>query len=172
MNDPTPITLPSQDDMLKAVGRGIQAFVTVESGLAFVFASLLAPADRVLAIIAFNTVWQAEAKIRMINSVVEYKYPAGDPRRIKIDALLKRSRDRLPIRNKLAHYQVGFSPGALSIADVAKMGVALLPPITSPGHAAIVWGGGQPLKLNELTQFAELCNSLFLELVNLSNEIK
>jgi hypothetical protein len=58
MNDPTPISLPSQDDMLKAVGRGIQAFVTVESGLAFVFASLLAPADRVLAIIALNIVRQ------------------------------------------------------------------------------------------------------------------
>ncbi len=172
MADPISVSLPSQDDMLRAVGRGIQAFVTVESGLAFVFASLLAPADRGLTIIAFNTIWQAEAKIRMIRSVVEYKYPAGDVLRGRIEGALKQCRERLDIRNKLAHYQVGYSPGMESIADVSKVGVALLPPFTSPLHAAIVWGGGTPLKLNELTQFAELCNALFMDLVNLSNEIR
>src|SRR5258708_40096294 len=118
--DPICVSLRSQDDMLRAVGRGIQAFVTVESGLAFVFASLLAPADRGLTIIAFNTIWQAEAQIRMIRSVVEYKYPARDGVRGGIEGALKQCRERLALRNELAHYPVGCSPRMEPLDDVAE----------------------------------------------------
>ncbi len=67
------VELPSTDAMLAAVGRGIQAFVMVESGLAFVFASIVQPADRATAVLAMNAAWQSDTKLRMVRAVADYK---------------------------------------------------------------------------------------------------
>jgi hypothetical protein len=52
------ITLPSQEPMLQTIGRGIQAFASVELGLSFLFASLMEPAPRELSVIALDAAGQ------------------------------------------------------------------------------------------------------------------
>ncbi|MGY3358824.1 hypothetical protein ACVWZK_005487 [Bradyrhizobium sp. GM0.4] len=160
---------PSTDPLLAAVGRGIQAFVMVESGLAFVFASIVQPADRATAVLAMNAAWQLDTKLRMVRAVAEFKLTGKLLDRV--NAALDDCRKKGGIRHKLAHYMVGLWPGAASVAEMKKMRPALLPPITSTLHGRVVWGGETPLQLNEIEHFVEQCNELFATLADLSNEI-
>jgi hypothetical protein len=169
VESPVTIVAPSQDPMLIAVGRSIQAFVNVETGLAYVFASLVQPKDRATATVALNAVFSANTKINIVRSVVEYRLQGE--LRDRAQKVLDRCGKRVSMRNKVAHYMVGFWPGARTVEEAKKMQVALLPPVTSPKYGQQVWGDEMPIRLNKLEQFTQDCHLLFGELVMLSKEI-
>ena len=69
MAEPVMVGVPPQDDMLKAVGKGIQAFTNVEAGLNFLFASIMEPANRGASVIALDAARHIEAKLRIVRAV-------------------------------------------------------------------------------------------------------
>jgi hypothetical protein len=163
------ITLASQEKLLAAVGRGIQTFVSVETGLAYLFASLMQPKDRGVALAVINAVWSFDTKVKMVQTAAQYRLAPGKLL-TEIEKILSRCRKRTDIRNKLAHYAVGYAPGWGGPKDGQEVQSALLPPFSSHiHHSKQAYGMETPLRLNELNKFAEDCDQLFIDLMKLSN---
>jgi hypothetical protein len=123
---PLEIALPSQDEMLTAVGRGIQAFASVEHGLSMVFASIMEPADRNASFVVLDAARHIETKLRILKAVAAVRL---SPAQLAVlNKLLERCNDRRPLRNKLAHWAVSYWPGARTAEEAQNMEVALCPP--------------------------------------------
>jgi len=170
MAEPVMVGVPPQDDMLKAVGKGIQAFTNVEAGLNFLFASIMEPANRGASVIALDAARHIEAKLRIVRAVAGVA-PLTKAHKTKCTNLLNRIGRRAELRHKLAHWTVGYWPGVKSVKDVKKLRPALIPPMTSPQHGAVVWGGEQPIHFDQIEKATAACNTLFEDLVLLSNAI-
>src|SRR5579872_3727462 len=132
MTDPIVIELPSQNEALLAVGRGIQAFALVETVIGFLFADLMEPADRVRSIIALDAAGQIAAKMRVISAVAKHKL-SGQALE-EFNGAMGRCDSLRQFRNKLAHWTVGYWPGAATAKDVQRQKVALTPPPSSLKH--------------------------------------
>jgi hypothetical protein len=64
--------------MLQIVGRGVQAFSMVEFGLAVLFASIMAPADRGMSVETLDAAHHIETKLRIVGAVVSKKLTGSD----------------------------------------------------------------------------------------------
>lgn len=164
--DKIAITLPDHGPMLEEVGRGIQIFASLEMALNMCFASLLEPADRRRSIAAINAARSFEAKIKMIDAVAAH---LDEPYRSQWRSLSSKIGRRKDIRDKLAHWTVGYYPGAKSAADIKKWKVALVPPIWHQQYNDVMWSPQdkrtvQPISIGQLQEFrvkvAELVGQL------------
>ena len=157
---PIEVKMPSLDPMFLAIGRGIGAFANVETGLAFVFASLMDPADRGLSIAALDAARHIEVKLRIVTAIVDEKLKDDD--RTTAHALLNRIKRRTELRRKLAHWAAAWWPRVNSIKDLNRLKVVLLPgmPSRTPNT--------QPVMLAQVEAFAEQCSALTKDLFDFS----
>lgn len=166
------IELKSQSPMLEAVGRGIQAFATVEAGVGVVFASLMEPADRYSSILVLDAARNIETKLKITQAVLEHRL--ADDQRARGVNLLNRVRKRGDVRNKLAHWAVTHWPMAATAAEVKEQIVVLAPPLWSKDHFPVMMDPKStdvsPLRITEIEDFARLCQRLFSDLAAFSNE--
>lgn len=167
---PPLIELPSQDEMLRAVGRGIQAFANVEVAVGFLFADLMEPADRGGSIIALDAAGPFATKTRMLDALAKHRLSAGVFK--TFSATLKQCDDVRIFRNILAHWTVGYWPGAATVEEAKRQKVVLAPPPSSPKWGPTIWGDEPPIHLNQIEEFIQKCQALFADLLALSNTIK
>lgn len=159
--------------MLQAVGKGIQSFANAENGLTSLFQALMDPADRTLSFLALDAARHIETKMQIVRAVAQAKL-AG-PQLAKATNLLNRLTSRGDVRNKLAHWTVGYWPAMRLADDAKKTQVVLLPPMASKHWAPVLFAPKtttvKPITLRELRIFSKLCSELLLEFVRLANEI-
>jgi len=172
-NEPIVVHLPPQEQMLQAVGRGIQVFATVELCLAILFASLMEPAPRELSVVALDAAGPLRTKLKIVESVADRRL-AGTERE-QARSILKQIEQQAAVRNKLAHWTVSHWRGASSAEDLKRVVVALVPPPASLKHGPVVWepesSNLKPLFAADLDRFFAECNELIPALVTLSNKI-
>jgi len=169
MAEPIRIETPTQDEMLMAVGRGIQAFASVELGLSHVFAAIMVPADTETSIIALDAARHIETKMRIVHAVSNRL--ADDDLKKRCHNALNRIKRRTEVRHKLAHWTVSYWPGVTTPAGAKKLKVALVPPPASPGYIETVYGNAPPVHLHEIENFINKCVMLSRDLYNLSAAI-
>jgi hypothetical protein len=163
---PITIDLPSQDEILAAVGRGIQAFASVEHGLSMVFASIMAPAERNASFVVLDVARHIDTKMRIVQAAASVQLNASEL--VGFNNLLNRCKTRATLRHKLAHWTVSFWPGVQTAEEARKLKVALCPPPASPDADPTFWGNEHPIFLKEIELFRENCNKLTLELFKFS----
>lgn len=155
--------------MLLAVGRGIQAFASVEMAFGYCFASMMEPGDRICSLAILDASRHVETKLRIIDRVAPIAL-AGE-RLTTWKNLSSRIRKRSGMRNKLAHWTVSHWPGMSSVEDIKRVGVRLVPPMSSFDHWAVMWGGetdARPVTLDEIDVFTAKCIELTTDLLNFS----
>ena len=171
----TTVELPPQDPMLQEVGRGIQAFALVETGAGFCFSSMMLPGDPQCSFAVLDAARHLETKLRIIDAVAAIALDDTlGPRWTNLTNRIRRSSG---VRHKLAHWTVSHWPGISSTEDLSKVTVALVPPLSSRSHMAVMWApnenhGDKPLFEHDLKAFHARCHALFQELVTLGNDIK
>ncbi|MDI3306919.1 MAG: hypothetical protein QJR07_07420 [Acetobacteraceae bacterium] len=163
------ITLPPQDDVLKAVGEGIQAFAMVECALTFVYASLMKPADTHLCFTTLEAARNLETKLRIVAAVGRQKLSGEDAQ--VFTALINRIGRRAQLRHKLAHWSVSYWPRAHTREEIMNWRVALTPPIHLEMHDPVMDGKIPPIHLNQIQEFCAKCNTLIKDLFNFSLKI-
>jgi hypothetical protein len=152
--------------MLAAVGRGIQAFASVEHGLSLVFASIMEPANRNASFFALDAARHIETKMRIVKAAASVQLNPAQLERF--NNLLNRCKTRAELRHKLAHWTVSYWPGARTAAEAREMKPALCPPPASPDAHATLWGKERPIHIKEIDSFRDNCNKLTLELFEFS----
>lgn len=170
------IDLPSQEPMLAAVGRGIQAFASVETAIGFCFASMMEPGDRSNAIVILEAARHIETKMRIVNAIADRSL-TDEKLRKRWASLKNKIKRRTDVRHKLAHWTVGLWPGARSAEDAKKWKIALVPPMISSAYFPVMWGkpgdsDEKPIFIDQLETFHAKCNELFGQLVAFSDAIK
>lgn len=174
MADDTTITPPDMTPMLAAVGEGMRAFAMVELGMAVVMQSMMWGAPKSAPMVALDAARHLETRLRIMSAVADHVLEGDDLKRAR--NLLNRIGRRAEMRNKLAHWTVSYWPGAASVDDAKKWKVALVPPMTSSHHSAVMWEPKsttvRPLFHCHLEMFASSCNKLWMDLFAFANHLK
>jgi hypothetical protein len=166
--------LPDLTPMHTLVGHGITLFSNVELAVGFCFASMMEPADRKCSIVVFNSARSFEAKLKMIDALAEAALAENQLQTWR--GLSSKVRRRKVFRDKLAHWSVGYYPGASNIAEAKKMKPGLLPPVWSADHMQAVWNPNgnhthKAISQKELETFIVKVNALANQLMKLSIEL-
>ena len=164
----------SQEPLLLAVGRGIQSFAMVETGLGFVFASLMAPGGREEAFIILELVRQFDTKLRLTGKVADVALKDNDETLQRWRQLSSQLQSSAKFRNKLAHWTTNYWPARDTGQEPAE------PALLIPPHAVDYWSTlygepedvkHKPIFLPEVDDFVESCKRAYPKLCRLANDI-
>lgn len=161
-------------------GRALAQFGLVESGLSWMYASLMEPCPPRLSLITLEQAQHLDTKLRIIEGVSKSKLADFPETLKKIEQLLKQIRNRKKVRNKLAHrvptywhkdYVFAMRPEAVALPDGFE--VRFAPPELLGSTA----GTSAPVPLKETTSIAVVeafisrCNDHHRDLISLSATI-
>jgi len=168
--------LPSQDDMLRAIGRGMQAFSRIEAGITNCFGGMLgegAPFHHII----LEAARRYEMKLKIVDSVAPYALP--DDLLLRWQKISKRCRKRSEVRNKIAHWTVNYLPMPKSqpSPDDPISKVVLSPPYGSTDWILLNFPhlgeyDAKPIKINEIDFWIRSCHEVANDLTDLSIDIR
>lgn len=170
MTEPEVIQLPSLEPLHTAVSKGLNAFITVEGFMAMIYCTFMEPAPRLLSLLSIDAATHVETKCRIINSVAPYRLKGNELK--QFNALMGRIKRKADLRNKLAHWQVGYWHKNIPVGTVREM-KAMKPRLLPSYFTAGNLGGSTPetVTLSEIEEFFEGCLVLQRDLLHFNELI-
>lgn len=158
-------TRPSQDPMLLAVGRGIQAFSKIEQYLASIYAEFWRDEDWEMSLIALDAAIHLDSKVRVVLAVAELRLDEDALKVLK--KLCADVRARAQTRNKLAHWTTEYwtPPNVPLSVDLAPLvEVRLLPAFLTKRNMG--YFPTDTLQTHEIENFVNECVELTGRMIN------
>lgn len=160
--------MPSLDPGFQLVGKALSRFAGVEWALSLVFVEIMCPQEqtpqRGAALSVFEQARHVETKLRIVRDAM-HAVLDGDELKTATN-LANRVAARAELRNKLAHWTVGYWPSVASTQDLRRLKVVLAPPPYAQRYFAVMAEREQPIHLEQIEEFCLICEQLANDLLS------